>query len=290
MSKGSGPRGPKRGGKRRTPQRERGGTPMRGGNSHGAERPRGGRRKGLGGDHIEGRHAVRELLLAGTRPVREVLLQTGLDPSPILEDIIDLCDETRTTIREVGRQKFDSETKTESSQGVLAKAAPLPATSIEDLLSPPDGRVPFLLALDGVTDPGNVGALLRTAECAGVTGVLFPRHRAAHITPTVAKTAQGAIEHLPMGIVAGLPAALQQFAAAGIWTVGLDGTADQNLFHLNLAGEPTCLVMGSEGKGLSRLVRERVDVVAALPLVGMLGSLNVSAAGAVAMYEVSRHR
>jgi 23S rRNA (guanosine2251-2'-O)-methyltransferase len=233
---------------------------------------------------------VRELLLAGRRPVREILLATGLDAAAILDDIVDLADETRTPIREIARSKFDVEARTEGSQGIIARAAPIEEVELDEVLSPPPGMVPFLLALDGVTDPGNVGALLRTAECAGVTGVVFPRHRAAHITPTVTKTAQGAIEHLPMTIVGGLPAALSQMVSAGIWTVGLDGAADQNLFDLDLGGEPVCLVVGAEGKGLSRLVRERVDVAAALPLKGVVGSLNVSAAGAIAMYEVSRHR
>ncbi len=270
-------------------QRERGSTPTR---PDGGEKSKGSsnREKGLGGDHVEGRHAVRELLLAGTRPVREVLMSAGMDTAPILEDIVGLADETRTPLREIGRSKFDTMTRTESSQGVMANAAPVPSVGLNELIRPYDGRPPFLLALDGVTDPGNVGAILRTAECAGVTGVIFPKHRAAHLTPTVTKSAQGAIEHLRMTVVGGLPAALAKIIEAGIWTVGLDGGADQSLFDLNLAGEPTCLVLGSEGKGLSRLVRDRVDVVAALPLQGVLGSLNVGAAGAVAMYEVSRHR
>lgn len=280
----------RKGGRGRRPNSERGSTPNRPGGDRRPGSSKGAGRKGLGGDHVEGRHAVRELLLAGRRPVREILLAAGLDPAPILDDIVDLADETRTPIREIGRGKFDLETRTEGSQGIIARAAPIEEVELDDLLSAPDGIVPFLLALDGVTDPGNVGALLRTAECAGVTGVVFPRHRAAHITPTVTKTAQGAVEHLPMTIVGGLPAALTQMVSAGIWTVGLDGAAEQDLFDLNLKGEPVCLVVGAEGKGLSRLVRERVDAAAALPLKGVVGSLNVSAAGAVAMYEVSRHR
>ncbi len=267
-------------------QRERGSTPTRPTSS---DSPKG-ERKGLGGDHVEGRHAVRELLLAGTRPVREILMSAGMDAAPILEDIVGLADETRTPIREIGRSKFDTMARTESSQGVMANAAPVPSIGLNELIRPHNGKPPFLLALDGVTDPGNVGAILRTAECAGVTGVIFPKHRAAHLTPTVTKNAQGAIEHLRMTVVGGLPAAIAKIMEAGIWTVGLDGGADQSLFDLNLAGEPTCLVLGSEGTGLSRLVRDRVDVVAALPLQGVLGSLNVGAAGAVAMYEVSRHR
>mgnify|MGYP001595030683 CR=1 FL=1 len=153
--------------------------------------------KGLGGDQVEGRQAVRELLLAGHRRTREVVLAGDLDPAAILDDIIDLADEARVTIREVPRGKFESMAKTEAPQGVLALAAPLQDYELEDLLIPgPKGELPFLLMLDGVTDPGNLGAILRSAECAGVTGVILPKHRAARITATAAKSAAGSIEHL----------------------------------------------------------------------------------------------
>ena len=153
--------------------------------------------KGLGGDQVEGRQAVRELLLAGTRRTREVLLAGDLDPAPILDDIIDLADEAKVTIREVSRSKFESMAHTHAPQGVLAMAQPLYEHDLEDLLrADAQGRDPFLLLLDGVTDPGNLGAILRSAECAGVTGVVLPRHRAARVTATATKAAAGAIEHL----------------------------------------------------------------------------------------------
>jgi len=152
--------------------------------------------KGLGGDQVEGRQAVRELLLAGTRRTREVLMAGDLDPAPILDDIIDLADEARVTIREVSRSKFESVARTDAPQGVLALAQPLSEHELEDLLRPDaSGRDPFLLLLDGVTDPGNLGAILRSAECAGVTGVVLPRHRAAGVTAAATKSAAGAIEH-----------------------------------------------------------------------------------------------
>ena len=128
----------------------------------------GGRAKGLGGDQVEGRHAVRELLVAGTRSVREVVLAGDLDPAPILDDIIDLADEARVSIRELTRSRFESMARTESPQGVLALAAPLLDHDLDDLLvTDASGRRPFLLVLDGVTDPGNLGTMLRSAECAG---------------------------------------------------------------------------------------------------------------------------
>lgn len=263
---------------------QRGTSPL--GNRDGGDGP-----KGLGGDQVEGRQAVRELLLAGTRRTREVVLAGDLDSAPILDDIIDLADEAKVTIREVSRNKFESMTRTEAAQGVLALAQPLQEYQLDDLLVPDAaGRDPFLLLLDGVTDPGNLGAILRSAECAGVTGVVLPRHRAAGVTATVAKSAAGAIEHLRMTRVGGLPKALSQMSNAGVWSVGLDAGGDGAIHQLTVADQPVALVMGAEGTGLSRLVRERCDTIAHIPLAGVLGSLNVSAAAAVALFEVARCR
>ena len=121
--------------------------------------------------------------------------------------------------------------------------------------------------------------------------MVLPRHRAVHITPTVAKASAGAVEHVPMALVGGLPAALRRLSDAGIWVVGLDDAADRELFEIgDLAAEGVCLVLGAEGAGLSRLVRERCDVVVSIPMLGRVSSLNVSAAAALAAYEVARHR
>jgi 23S rRNA (guanosine2251-2'-O)-methyltransferase len=192
-------------------------------------------------------------------------------------------------VREVGRSRFFAEARCEAPQGVLAKAAPLEEATLDDLTKGA-AAPPFLLAVDGVTDPGNLGALLRSAECAGVTGVLLPRHRAVHVTPTVAKAAAGAIEHLRFAVVGGLPAALQRLSAAGVWAVGLDSEARTGLWSLPAADGPIALVLGAEGGGLSRLVRQRCDELVSIPLRGALGSLNVSVAGALACFEVARAR
>lgn len=276
-SQGQRPRARRNGG-------ERGTTPIRSGND-GATRKR-----SLGGDQVEGRQAVRELLLAQTRRVTEVVLASDLDEADILDDIIDLADEQKVTLREIGRNRFDGMAATGSAQGVLAMAAPLREHDLEELAVARDGRPPFLLIVDGVTDPGNLGALLRTAECSGVTGVVLPRHRAARITPTVTKSAAGAVEHLPMAVVSGIPTALRMLSENGVWSVGLDGAAGDSLYDLTLANEPVALVLGSEGTGLSRLVRERCDTVVSIPLRGMLSSLNVAAAGAIACSEIARRR
>ena len=196
--------------------------------------------------------------------------------------------ERRVPIYEVSRSKFDSHAVTESPQGVVAFAEPLPNREIEDLLSS-QGK-PFILVLDGILDPRNLGAMLRTAECAGVTGVLLPKHRATRITPTVAKTAQGAIEHLPIASVSGIPKGLNLLKEMGVWTVGLDSNAETDIYEIKVADEPLALVLGSEGQGLGRLSRERCDLIAKIPIVGAIESLNVSAAAAIACFEIAKKR
>jgi len=219
-----------------------------------------------------------------------VIFAADIDPAPILDEIVDLADEINVEVREVARSKFEAMTRTEAPQGVMAYAQPLPELSLEDVLRTPDGSPPFLMILDGITDPGNLGALMRTGECAGVTGVVLPRHRAARITPTVTKAAAGAIEHLPIATVTGIPKALGDLVAHGVWSVGLDVVADTDVYAMTVADGPVALVLGAEGRGLSRLARDRCDLVVTIPLKGVLGSLNVSAAAAVACFEVARSR
>jgi 23S rRNA (guanosine2251-2'-O)-methyltransferase len=213
------------------------------------------------------------------------------DDGEVIDDLAELAMGLGVPVRDVSRSKLLAEARTESPQGVLAKAQALPEVELEQLARPKrGGPAPFLLAVDGVTDPGNLGALLRSAEGAGVTGVVLPRHRAVHITPTVAKAAAGAIEHLPMTVVGGLPATISKLQSLGVWVVGLDMAGEESLFELALADEPVMLVLGSEGKGLSRLVAQRCDAVASIPLAGSLASLNVAAAGVLACFEVARRR
>jgi 23S rRNA (guanosine2251-2'-O)-methyltransferase len=248
--------------------------------------------RGLGGDQVEGRQAVRELLAAGRRRVREVWFASDVEPAPILGEIEDLCQRRRVTLQRVARGRLESAARSEAPQGVLARAEPLREADFDELCrtADADGSPPFLVGLDGVTDPQNLGAVLRSAACAGATGVVLPRHRAVHVTPTVAKAAAGAIEHLPMAVVPGLPGALARARELGVWTVGLDATADRSVFDLDVATEAVLVVLGAEGAGLGRLTRERCDVVVAIPLRGPLDSLNVAAAAAVACFEIARRR
>lgn len=245
---------------------------------------------GLGGEQVEGRHAVRELLAARRRAVRELWVAEGAGGSASMAEIVALAAASRVPVRTVARERLDARAATGAPQGVVARAAPLPEASLDELVSPRGGRAPFLLAVDGITDPHNLGALLRTAECAGATGAVLPRHRAVHVTPAVAKAAAGAIEHLPMAVVAGLPGALTELRRAGVWTVGLDPAAEQSLFDVALGAAPMAVVLGAEGGGLSRLARQRCDVAVRIPQRGSLPSLNVAAAGAVAFFELARRR
>lgn len=232
---------------------------------------------------------MRELLVAGKRKVHELWVAGDDDHGPI-RDLLELAQSSRVAVTRVSPGKLESAARTDAPQGVLARCAPLPEVELESLAKRRKGRVPFLVAVDGVTDPGNLGALFRAAECNGVTGVVLPRHRSVHVTPAVTKAAAGAIEHLPMTVVAGLPSALESLKAAGVWVVGLDGGGDTAIDRLTLAAEPLVLVLGAEGRGLSPLVRKRCDVLAAIPLRGHLASLNVAAAAAIATYEVARQR
>ena len=150
----------------------------------------------------------------------------GMEEAPILDDIEAEAAKRRVRVEHVSRRRLDSLARTDGSQGVVALARPVEETPLDALCTASGrGRQPFLLVLEGITDPHNVGALLRSAECAGVTGVVLPRHRSARLSPTVAKVAAGAIEYLSIALVAGIPAALRQLSAAGVWTIGMAGEA-----------------------------------------------------------------
>ncbi len=262
-----------------------------GGGGWGKDRsPRPETRRSLGGDQVEGRRAVRELLARPRTRAIDVWMAEDLDQAPLLDEIADLALAARIPLRRVARAALEAEARTEAPQGVLAHAKALEETDLDGLTQRRGGVAPFLVVLDGVTDPHNLGALLRSAVCAGVTGVVLPRHRAVHVTPAATKASAGAIEHVRMGLVAGVPAALAELSRLGVWTVGLDAGAPDSLYGLGLADQPVALVLGAEGKGLGRLTRERCDVLVSIPMPGSISSLNVASAGAVACFEVARSR
>jgi 23S rRNA (guanosine2251-2'-O)-methyltransferase len=234
---------------------------------------------------------VLELLAVGRRHIRRVLLAEDQDPSPQLDQIEELATRRRIPIETVPRARLDAQARTDAPQGVVALARPLEPVPLEELCrSRSGGEPPFLLVAAGITDPRNLGALLRSAECAGVGGVVLPRHRSARLSATVTKTAAGAIEHLSFAVVGGVPTALNEMRELGVWSIGLAGEADQSLYDLPLGDGAVALVVGSEEKGLAPLVRRRCDALAAIPQHGALPSLNVGVAGAVACFEVARQR
>ena len=247
--------------------------------------------KGLGGRQIEGRQAVREMLIAGRRKVHEIWISSELEGDAGVDDIVTIANAQRVPVVYIAKSRLEREARSEAPQGVLATAAELPEADLGTMLRGDGTTPPFLVAVDGVTDPGNLGAIIRSCDGAGVSGVLLPRHRAVHVTPTVAKAAAGAVEFVPIALVPGLPTVLKTMKDHGIWIVGLDDSADRNLFELgDLAAEPICLVLGAEGAGLSRLTRDRCDAVVSIPMLGGVSSLNVSAAAALSTYQVTQVR
>ena len=233
---------------------------------------------------------MRELLAAPRSRAVEVWVAEDVAPSAVIDEIVELAVSRRVPLRRVGRARLEGAARTEAPQGVLARARPLEEVDLEELARGGRRGPPFLVVLDGVTDPHNLGNLLRSALCAGATGAVLARHRAVHVTPAAAKAAAGAIEHLPIALVPGVPSALEVLTRSSVWLVGLEAAAPLSLFDLDLAGEAMAVVVGGEGRGLGRLTARRCDVLAAIPLAGPLDSLNVAAAGAVACFTVARAR
>ncbi len=233
---------------------------------------------------------MRELLRAGKRRVHEVLICEDAHSAATLAEIVDLAGDRRVPLREVTRRKLDEAALTAAPQGVIAKAAAVQPAPLEELAKPKGNAPPLVVATDGVTDPGNLGAILRTAEVAGATGVVLTSHRSANLTPAAVKAAAGAIEYLPIALVGGLPAALAKLRDGGLWAIGLDGHAPDGLESLRVGDEPLVLVLGAEGRGLSTLVERRCDQVVSIPVLGRIESLNVAAAAAVALFDIARAR
>jgi 23S rRNA (guanosine2251-2'-O)-methyltransferase len=248
-------------------------------------------RPGPGRILIEGRRPVVEALRAG-RPVDRVLIAAGSGRGGLAE-LLDLADQRRVPVETVPRSLLDAEASTGAHQGVLAVVAQLEPIDLDELLALPlaTREPPFFLALDGVEDPRNLGALARSAEAAGCHGLVVPRHGSAPLSAAAVKSSAGALVHLPVAEVPNLTRALERLRDAGLWCIGLDGSAQAGLFEVDLAAdEPVCVVVGGEGAGLRRLVREACDILVAIPMAGRVDSLNASVAGALALFEVRRRR
>ncbi len=260
---------------------------MTGGQVGGPRRAPSREKEGLGGEQVEGRHAVLELLKARRRPIQKIYVADAQDPSDTLDAIEREAQRQRVPLQVISMARLDREARTEGHQGVMAIASRLETVSLESLL---EHVHPFLLVCDGVTDPRNLGAMLRSADGAGVTGVVVPRHRSARISPTVTKTAAGAVEYLTFCDVGGIPTAIDQLNKAGVLTVGLAGESKDSLYDLDLGSVPVALVVGSEEKGLAPLTRKRCEAVVSIPQLGKISSLNAGVAVSVAAFEVARQR
>ena len=240
-------------------------------------------RAGIGSE-VEGVHAVAAALEAG-RVERLIVEKRRLDHA----DIMSLVERARSQRVEVTVTKdVRPLASTSAPQGVLAACEPILTATIDEVAHGPEA--PALLVLDRLEDPRNVGAAARSAWAAGMTGLVVSLRRGAPIGATAFKAAVGALEHVPVVVVSSIADAVRQLSKADVWTVGLDGESETSLFGLELLTQPVAVCVGAEGSGLSRLVSERCDVTARIPMVGNVESLNASVASAMACYEIARVR
>ena len=238
---------------------------------------------------IEGRNAVIEALRAG-RSIDKIYLARG-DVDKTLGHIASRAREKGVVVVECDRRKLDYMSKTHAHQGVIALCAVRDTCSIDDIIALAEqrGEPPFIIVCDEISDPHNLGAIIRSAECAGAHGVIIPKRRSAGLTAIVDKASAGAAEHMNVARVPNIPSALQELKKRGLWVYGTAADGTNELWKTDFSGA-VALVIGSEGDGMGRLVRECCDFIVSLPMRGQINSLNASAAAAIVMYEVLRQR
>ncbi len=239
-------------------------------------------------DFIWGRHPVEEALQAGR--VQRIMLARGARESG-LSELLQLAENQRIPLSTVPRERLDQIARGANHQGIIAEVTPWDYAEVDDLLALAARRhePPLLVALDSVQDVHNLGSLIRTAEAVGAHGIIIPEHRAAGITPAVVKSSAGAIEHLLVAQVTNLTRTLEDLKRQDIWVIGLAGEASQSIERGDL-NRSLVLVVGSEGKGMSRLVRDHCDLLVHLPMRGSINSLNAAVAGSIALYNAWRAR
>jgi 23S rRNA (guanosine2251-2'-O)-methyltransferase len=235
---------------------------------------------------VAGRRPIIELLDSG-QPIERILVSRDLAPSGIIGRIRKKAEDRSVPLRVVPKTEVDCLAPDLNHQGVVAVAGRYRYSSLDELLEAPE---PVLLFLDGVTDPHNLGSLLRSADGAGIDGVILPSHRSATVNDTVRRISAGAAEVVKVARVGSLGVALERARDAGLWLVGLDERGKQDIWESELIQPPVALVVGSEDRGLGKAVRDRCDELVKIPQFGALASLNVGVAGAIAMYEVARRR
>ncbi|MFR3823832.1 MULTISPECIES: 23S rRNA (guanosine(2251)-2'-O)-methyltransferase RlmB [Hungatella] len=237
---------------------------------------------------IEGRNAVLEAFRAG-KTIDKLYVQEGIKDGPV-QSIIREAKKQDTIVNFVSRERLNQMSQEGRHQGVIAHAAAYEYTEVEDILKAAEekGEPPFIFLLDGIEDPHNLGAIIRTANLAGAHGVIIPKRRASGLTAVVAKTSAGALNYTPVAKVTNLAATIEELKEKGLWFVCADMNGEL-MYRLNLKG-PIGLVIGSEGDGVGRLVREKCDMVASIPMKGDIDSLNASVAAGVLAYEIVRQR
>lgn len=237
---------------------------------------------------IEGRHPVMEAFRSG-RTIDKLFVLDGCEDGPV-KSIIRAAKKQDTYIRFVKKERLDQLSETHQHQGVIAVAAAYSYSTVEDILAiaREENEEPFIFLLDGIEDPHNLGAIIRTANLAGAHGVIIPKHRAVGLTGVVAKTSAGALNYTPVAKVANLGQTIDQLKKEGLWFVCGHMGGDV-MYRLNLKG-PIGLVVGNEGEGVSRLVREKCDYIASIPMKGDIDSLNASVAAGILAYEIVRQR
>ena len=237
---------------------------------------------------IEGRNAVLEAFRAG-KTIDKLYVQDGVKDGPI-QSIIREAKKQDTIVNLVSRERLNQMSEEGHHQGVIAHAAAYEYAEVEDILKAAEekGEPPFIFLLDGIEDPHNLGAIIRTANLAGAHGVIIPKRRASGLTAVVAKTSAGALNYTPVAKVTNLAATIEELKEKGLWFVCADMNGEL-MYRLNLKG-PVGLVIGGEGDGVGRLVREKCDMVASIPMKGDIDSLNASVAAGVLAYEIVRQR
>ena len=237
---------------------------------------------------IEGRNAVMEAFRSG-KTIDKLFVQEGLQDGPVLS-ILREAKKHETIVNKVKNERLDQMSETGKHQGVIAQAAAYEYAQVEDILKAAreKGEPPFLFLLDNIEDPHNLGAIIRTANLAGAHGVIIPKRRAAGLTAVVARTSAGALKYTPVAKVNNLSAVIEELKKEGLWFVCAD-MGGETMYNLELKG-PIGLVIGNEGDGVSRLVKEKCDFIASIPMKGDIDSLNASVAAGVLAYEIVRQR
>lgn len=240
-------------------------------------------------DVLVGRNAVTEALKSG-RGINKLWIASG-DREGSVSEIAALAKERGIVVQYVERAKIEALAGGHRHQGVLAYVAPVPYAEFDDILKAAEekGEAPFLVLLDELEDPHNLGALLRTADATGVHGILIPKRRSVSLNATVAKTSAGAVEYVPVARIGNIAQTLKKLKEKGFWVAGADMDGEKAYYEADLTG-PLVLVVGSEGRGMSRLTKEACDFIVSMPMVGRINSLNASVAGSILMYESMRQR